>query len=887
MRPAACARGLAVLLALALHSLAAAALWQTEDGLQVTLGDSTGQVTRVTLGGESLSPSPGLPGGLSYQEYTVDPAAPRRVLLKVDAEGKETTWSSASFADWQATGDFVRRATGTAAQGDAYLQIGDGTSVGVGMATRDAAKMTPGDLCTLSWSARTHDAGLSYILCLRYLDAAGKDVSANAPAPKGWTYSPYSQALYRSDLSNTKPDIWERFSMDFEVPEGVSALRVSLRVYRGGNLRADLDDLTLTSRPGGWSAEVPVRGPVQVTPGGLVQDVQLPSAGLRFITRLQGGSDRLSATVEVSSLGDSPRPRCLRLHYRLPLDLQGWTWSPNPLREDLVEAGHHYEDSVGLAGHPLSRYPLACVSRDKVALALATPTDVPALQSFRADTTGFSTLADFGLSPQAPHALARFTFSLYCCDPAWTFRSALERYYKLFPQLVQGHTDLGGAWTLRMVDPAAAKPEDFGLRFYECGTLAPQTRQFCREHGIATFVYAEPWGRRQVFRGLASRADMPPYADRLAAVQEWARQTDSPTRWGPAPRSEVAQAVLNSMITGPDGVGAHFVDLYNDWAQWWQLSTDPKLPEPSGASICLKYEIEPALQWADGIYLDSVVATMADFEDYAPAHLSVSELPLSFSLATGRPVVVSGMAHYAFMRNLADDLHRRGKLLMMNLFPPVTRLYGHLADVAGCELGAAQDRDSALQQRIAAYHRPVSNLLQWRWSVLRRVPAMTSAEMEDYLANQLSYGFWPGISTAGGGTAEGYAGMHRYLQAPELLTRDKPLFARYLPLFDALNRAGWEPVPYVRASDTSIVVERFGQGAETLLTIYNPTDKDLEVTLSLDADWWRMQPGAKHLVAFQPQLSKSRFSVTEHQNNLTSAVRLLSHRTEVLSPVWE
>ncbi|MCE5216688.1 hypothetical protein LLH03_06605 [bacterium] len=887
MRSAACTRGLAVLAALALHSLAAAALWQTEDGLAVTLADSSGQVTRLALGGESLSLAPGVSGGLSYQEYTVDPAAPRRLLLKVDAEGDETTWSSASFADWQATGDFVRRATGTAAQGDAYLQIGDGTSVGVGMATRDAVKLTPGDLCTLSWSARTHDTGLSYILCLRYLDADGKDVSANAPTSKGWTYSPYSQALYRSDLTNTKPDTWERFSTDFEVPEGVSALRVSLRVYRGGSLRADLDDLTLTARPSGWSAEVPVRGPVQVTPEGLVQDAQLPSAGLRFTTRFQGGSDRLSATVEVSALGDSPRPRCLRLHYRLPLDLHGWTWSANPLGDGLVEAGHRYEDSVGLAGHPLSRYPLACVSHGTAALALATPTDVPALQSFRADAAGFSTLADFGLSPQAPHALARFTLCLYRCDPAWTFRSALERYYKLFPQLTQGHTDLGGAWTLRMVDPGAAKPEDFGLRFYECGALAPQTRQFCRDHGIATFVYAEPWGRRQVFRGLASRADMPPYAERLAAVQQWAQQAGDPTRWGPAPRSEVAQAVLNSMITGPDGLGAHFVDLYSDWAQWWQLSTDPKLPEPSGASICLKYEIEPAVQWADGIYLDSVVAAMSDLEDYAPTHLAVSELPLSFSLVTGRPVVLSGMAHYAFMRNLADDLHRRGKLLMMNLFAPVTRLYGHLADVAGCELGGLQDRDSALQQRLAAYHRPVSNLLQWRWAVLQRVPAMTSAEMEDYLANQLSYGFWPGISTAGGGTAEGYAGMHRYLQAPELLTRDKPLFARYLPLFDALNRAGWEPVPHVRASDTSIAVERFGQGPETLLTVYNPTGKDLEVTLSLDADWWGRQSAPRRLVAFESKLSKSLISVTEHQNNLTYTVRLLARRTEVLSPVWE
>jgi len=80
----------------------------------------------------------------------------------------------------------------------------------------------------------------------------------------------------------------------------------------------------------------------------------------------------------------------------------------------------------------------------------------------------------------------------------------------------------------------------------------------------------------------------------------------------------------------------------------------------------------------------------------------------------------------------------------------------------------AEDDARAMQQRIYASHRPLSNLLQWHCAVLKRVPAMTPAETRNYFANQLFYGFWPDISTAGGGTEEGYPHMHRYFRSPEL-----------------------------------------------------------------------------------------------------------------------
>ncbi len=855
--------GLAVVFGmLAAASLAGAAQLNSGDGLAVSLSDATGTVTGAGVDGRTLTPAAGVSGGLSFQEFARNPADPGRVVLSIDAEGEQTSWTGASFADWDVSGGYVARRTGDAHQGAAYLHIGDGKSPGVGMAAATRTELTPAGACTVSWWGRTTKTDLTYILCMRLFDKAGTDVSATVTAPPGWAYSPYSRAHYRSDPAHRKPATWEQLSYPYIVPEGVTSARVSLRVYRGGDLQADIDDLQVTLAPGGWSAETPVRGPVAVTPQGLVQTAEAREAGLAFVTRYEQASTHLRATVEVKELAPAPRGRCLRLLYRLPLDLTGWTWSGDPRRDETIARPRRYQEAVSWAGHPLSRYPLASVSDTQVGLAMAVPLDRPAAQTFVATADGLTTAVELGLSGQAPRAGGGFTFVLYRHAPAWTFRAALERYYALFPHLFEERSPRGGAWTLRLPKADVPAPEDFGLAFYECGPLAPATREYCRAHGIATFVYSEPWGRRQVFPQAKQKSDLPPYEARLAQVREWAGDTTGAAKWSGAPRAEVAQAVLNSLLIGPDGVGAYSVDLYGSWAQWWQLSTDPGLPEPNIASVCRKYEIDPVLEWADGIYLDSVSMGHVEYEDYNPAHLAAADLPLSFSLATGQPVVLGGMGDGKFMQALRDDLWARKKLLMLNLFAPATRLFGHLGDVVGCELGGLQSDDDALQQRVYAYRRPVSNLLQWKWAVLDRVPAMTPDEMHEYVENQLAYGFWPGISTIGGGTAPGYAAMHRFFEDPALFERDRALLRQATGLCDRLARAGWEPVTHVRSDVPAVRVERFGSGKGVLLTVHNTSDKPQPVQLALDRAWWEAALGRAGAITLKSELTAETYQAT-------------------------
>ena len=854
-----------------------AATWQTEDGLSVLLSATDGGVQGVAVDGRDLTVTG--TGGLAYQEFTRDTLAPEETVLHIDAEAEDGSWAAASFADWHATGDFARRKAGDAPEGEACLELGDGKSPGVGMAATQQIPIAAGSECTISWLGRTADVALTYILCVRVFDVRDQDITQRAPAPQGWTYSPYSAAHYRSDCSHAQPGTWERLSAPYIVPEGAASIGLSLRVYRDGNLRADVDDIRVTARPGGvWTAPVAVRGGLSQTPQGLVQETVLENAGLRFTTTYAAIGDRLQATCEVSCTEARGTGRCLRLLWRLPLSLAGWRWASEPRGEQSIEAGQTYEDSVGLAGHPLSRYPLVSIADDRTGLAIAADPDLPALQTFRTDAEGIVSAAELAVVPAAPRALV--TFCLYRHAPQWGFRAALERYYALFPTAFQGLARRGGAWTLRLPPADVQRPEDFGLAFYECGTIPQAARDYCRTHGLRTLVYIEPWGRRQSFPDAKSRADMPPYEQRLAQLEQWAAEEGGEARWGLSPRREMARAVLSSLLIDKDGIGAHLVDLYSTWAQWWQLNTDPDLPEPSIASLTLRDDVEPALRWADGIYLDSVSMTHAAFEDYAPAHIEAADLPLSFSLQTARPVVLSGMAQFEFMHRLRQRLHADGKLMMLNLFSPATRLFGVFGDVTGCELAGVQDDASALQQRVFAARRPVSNLLQWQWAVLKRVPAMTPRQMEQYLANQLLYGFWPGISTAGGGTEPGYAHMHRYFQDPELRERDRELFRRYIPIFDTLNQAGWEPVTGAKTGDEQVLVERYGSGPEALLAVYNTADTAAEVTLSLDPDRW--EPDAEGKIAWRELLTGTPVSAQSRDGALRCRLRVEGRMTAVL-----
>ena len=863
-------------------------LWGSKTGLEVRLAPSDGRIEDVVLGGRSLPLSVGAFGGLSFRELVKRDRVEAQRLLEVGAEKATTAWSSAVGKDWACVTPYVQRVTGDAVAGGGFLRIGDGEQAGSGLAVDRRLALIPRHVCRVTWQARTPDPSMSYIVCLRLFDQEGMDVTAttSAPAADGggvWRYSPYSNAHYRVDFHNRQADEWEQLFCEYTVPDGVSSAWLSLRVYTGGALQADIDSLVVDLRPppGAWSPERRVGGEVRREGTRLLQTAELTDVGLRFDARYETSRDGLLANVRVTPLRTTlDSGRCLQIRYRLPVAIDGWEWAHNPSSCIVLREG-----VSASAGAPWSEYPLACVQDATGGLTIAVPMDQPAAQTFTADANGLSTQVDLGLATGPSTARTDFTFALYGPEPGWGFRSALEGYYVLFDHLSVNRTTRLGGWTLRLPKPLIADPEDFSLAYYECGVISTASREYCRKHNIKTFLYSEPWGRRQVFPDAKTRADMPPYEERLGQVRTWALGEGGNAKWRQAPRQVTAQAVLNSLFIGADGQGAYKVDLYSHWAQWWQLNPNPSLPPPNIAQVCRDYEIDPALEWADGIYLDSVSGAHMRYEDYSTAHSAAATCPLTFSRRAVAPVVLSAFSNYEFIAWLRQYLERRGKLLMLNLFPPATRFYGHLGDVVGCELRGNQADRHALNQRIYARQRPVSNLLQWKFSVLKRVPAMTHEQMASYIDNQLFYGFWPGISTAGGGTEPGYRYLHRYFNDPSLYERDRGLFTKADAMLRELHDAGWQPVTRAQATSDDIRIERFGPnkaGGVAYLTVCNTGPETREAGIDLEPEWWEAALGTKGRLRMTECYSGTDVQFVHREDRLGCRLSVPAERTLVL-----
>ncbi len=328
-------------------------------------------------------------------------------------------------------------------------------------------------------------------------------------------------------------------------------------------------------------------------------------------------------------------------------------------------------------------------------------------------------------------------------------------------------------------------------------------------------------------------------------LRTWAADQGKTKMLG-GPRHVVAQSLLNSIPYDQHGVPCGWkVDKYDYWAQWWMTNTNPDLPRPNRATTCMQYEIEPVLAQSDGIYLDSVTSWLGNYLDFRPEHLTAARLPPVFDPQSGRSAVFGAFTTAEFIEWLAKQLHGRGKLIHMNVFPNAYRFCAAWGDVLGSEVGfsgrrrALADVESdanSLLRRMYAYQKPTSNLLQ-EGSYVRPTPELSQAEVEQYLQHQLFYGFWPGIATIGGEERAGYAGWKRYFGTPTQYERDRPLFRRYLPVLRRLCAAGWEPVTGARTSSDAVLIERFGywERGNLHFTLRNVGTQAAQFTVSLDA----------------------------------------------------
>lgn len=621
---------------------------------------------------------------------------------------------------------------------------------------------------------------------------------------------------------------WTRTELLLTTEPATRKLFVRTNIYRGyGTLWAD----DFSVREAGLDPE-PLPTEVSPRPGGALLRGTDPERSLRIEAAWEAAEGMLRLSGSVSDT--SGRDRCLVVSYCLPLDAIGGLWGSDIASAlTIPPAGRCARvESWGRFG-PFSVYPFSSVVLPdrSAALSLAVPMDQA--QPFRLVYDGRRGLLVewvLALTPVTARfpGSAPFSAVLYSHDPAWGFRAAAERYYRLFPESFAVRCPKQGNWYYHDLGKLQ-NPEDFGLRFNELTT--PATIAEDDRRGCLTFAYTEPWGwwgwavglrpgesekpapKQDVLRHIRSLAEgCPPDAD---------RRRQSPCL--------AAQTILNSGVF--DAAGEYTTAGYV--ARWggynWALNPAPGAVPPGQFSrfeaTCL-WEIEPKLAMgADGIYLDSIVNSWTAIPNYRPEHLARAGSPLTFSLVERRPAQLGLWNQHEFVAHLSRDLHARGKLLMANIFPYNWVFFNHWLDVLGHEVGWSMESAEKMRAcRTLAYHKPYA----WLLVLKPEVPAETR---EVWMRQAMSYGIFPNIV---GGT-----------QDTSLYERFRPLYRTYMPVILAMAEAGWEPIPEARSSVPAVCVERFGP-RDGALFFSCRNDGDAAVSARVAVDWaaLRLRPAA-------------------------------------------
>jgi len=563
------------------------------------------------------------------------------------------------------------------------------------------------------------------------------------------------------------------------------------------------------------------------SPTGVVVQGQVNDLWVR--ARIESRGQYLAITGDLVNLRPK-EDRAAILYFRLPVDATGARWGKTIGVEEPVRPGHRYINATEFhqAYRPgMSRLPVATLSGDGWGISMVQPMDVPRFFRITYEQPyGLQMEYEFGLSPitwkfrnRAP-----FQFLLFRHNPQWGLRSAFERYYRLFPELFR-KVVRDGMWIddwegkrSRLGDPA-----DYGVVFNETGNWADEEQ---RSHDVLSMMYIEPW---------CDHIEATP--DRIPAMAEDTPENHKEARFGRgADLRTNALQLLNSAVYGPDGkildprtaaVGGFYVEGTADNPYYRYLTNpDPELPTPFGgmnrAQKIIAYDLYTS--WGsqtdqhqyekDGIYYDSIGAAWAGnhIQSFRRDHMPYVDFPLTFDHKTGKVTITHGFSCIEFLRWCTTQARNDGRPTMGNASPgyflPFVAPY---LDMGGAEENYQEEADFAGLKEVRAlmYQKPLS--------YLNNRYLAGPAKAESVMDSLLIYACHPGAANV------------------DQMVSQRSLYRAYVPIYQALGAAGWEPVPYARVSGgQGAWVERFGNAGRGLFFAIRNPGQACELTLTLD-----------------------------------------------------
>ncbi|MHC4750231.1 MAG: hypothetical protein ACYTFW_10185 [Planctomycetota bacterium] len=512
------------------------------------------------------------------------------------------------------------------------------------------------------------------------------------------------------------------------------------------------------------------------------------------------------------------KDRAITLVYAIPLPPEKCSWLQNPRQSFVVKPGQEYMNagrfSVGANGR-LSRYPFAAVVSANRGIGLGIDMARPAFfrVGYNAGTKELFLAYDIGLAPEK--STAHIRFCKFTFNPKWGFRTALARYYEIFPDYFRCRIPEQGLWMPFARISDVKDWQDFGFKFKE-GT---NETGWDDKQDIITFRYTEPmtWWMpmpKEMPRTLqAALAEAQRLADEKADPRAKALFTSGfydqtrqfPARLQDTPWCNGAVWSINSM----PNIKGDVTDFKNKW--------NPELRERL-YGLRAKADL-------DGEYIDSSEGYVTDELDFRREHFATAETPLTFSLDSRKVAIFRGLIVFEYARAIGRNVHAMDKLMMANSTPYRLCWLAPLLDVMGTETNWNPGRTwRPMSESDLLYRRSLCKGKPYCFLMNTRFEDFSHELVEKYMKRSLAYGMFPGFFSHN-------ASQGHYFTRPELYERDRDLFKKYVPLCKLVAEAGWEPITLAHSSDSLVCLERFGN---KFLTVFNNSSERRSVTVTLE-----------------------------------------------------
>lgn len=556
-----------------------------------------------------------------------------------------------------------------------------------------------------------------------------------------------------------------------------------------------------------------VVGSVRKVRNGIEQTCELKDLSLRLHAIYRPTEKFIVVDGEV--LDTSKQDRAISISFRLPINAIGWTWFEDIHNEQRIEDGIRYGSARLLSERStIALYPFSAMGDGKSAIAIAVPMDMPRVFRICYERNfGYFINYEFGLSEETKKfpSLAWFKFLIYKVDPQWGFRSAAKRYYEFFPQFFEKRVvDEGGAGGFMVDKERLESPDYIPPKFAIFDYQQRDAIDAHRHKSVKLFSYTELAGWWGWAIGITQEKakEQPTQEEAWAYVQKLA-QTEQP--------HEVAQCILNCAPYDREGKPRLSDTYVPEWGGYhYPCNPDPEI-EGIGGKVnryTLTYEREVSQVDAyklDGMYFDCAFTSTID--NFRREHFKWADNPLAFDHISKKPVLPMAFSVYECAKAIADDMHKRGKLVMANYSVtdyPTDIFCIQFIDIIGNEMLWTWTTDAKLAlQRTLAYQKTIS--MSWQEAKKDWVKERIESEMKEAM----------------------FYGTFYYLS-----TMDREIYERWHPLTVRIANAGWEPITYASSDDKDVMIERFGSVEKKNLyfTLRNKTNDVKMIELSIDAN---------------------------------------------------